>query len=103
MDWIIICLLIFFAVRWFNMLMSLQNGENQNSAEPLNLAGRQFSPWVDEQKFKELLEGKSEADLWKLRNEVHAEMVNAKNDALRNFYLNCIGLIDQKIYEMRHS
>ena len=103
MEWIIIGLLIFFAVRWVNMLMSLQNGENPNSARPRDLAGRQFPSWMDEQKFKEFLEGKSEEDLWKLRNEVHAEMVNTKDEALRDFYLSCIGLIDKKIYALRHS
>lgn len=100
MEWIIISLLIFFAVSWFNMLTSLQNGENPNSARPRDLDGCQFPSWMDEQEF---LEGKSEEDLWKLRNEIHAEMVNAKNEALRDFYLSCIGLIDKKIYELRHS
>ena len=100
MEWIIISLLIFFAVSWFNMLTSLQNGENPNSARPRDLDGCQFPSWMDEQEF---LEGKSEEDLWKLRNEVHAEMVNTKNEALRDFYLSCIGLIDKKIYELRHS
>lgn len=94
MEWIIIALLTFFAIRWLNMLilMSMQNEENQ----------KPVGSCADEQKFKEILEDKNEEDLWKLRNELHDKMVKAKDGQLQKNYLNCIGLIDKKIYELRH-
>lgn len=56
----------------------------------------------EEQAFKEMLKGKTEKELWELRNRYHAKLVEANGTGAYSYYLDCIGAIDKRIYSLRH-
>lgn len=56
----------------------------------------------DEEAFRKNLEGKTEKQLWKLRNEYHAKLIKSVNTEYYPYYLDHIGIIDQRIDYLRH-
>lgn len=56
----------------------------------------------EKQAFQEMLKSKTEKELWELRNDYHAKLVEANGTSAYFYYLDCIGTIDEQIYSLRH-
>ncbi len=55
----------------------------------------------EELAFKAELKGKTQKELWALRNEYHAKLVKSHGTEYYSYYLDCIGVIDEIIYASR--
>ena len=58
---------------------------------------------LDAEAFKQNLQGKTEAELWEMRNEYHGYLTEAIDTPYYRFYLDAIGEIDKIIFSLKHE
>lgn len=77
----------------------------QDADEPQKRKHRfpRFRCKFDEQTFSKMLRGKTEDELWNLRNQYHERLVASLGTDDYDYYLNCIGVIDNQIYILKHQ
>nr|QIM10511.1 hypothetical protein PlAlph_4030 [uncultured Alphaproteobacteria bacterium] len=92
MLWIIMIVFYFLLRALFD-----SDVPQDNCSPPRRLQGE------EEHVFREKLKSKTEKELWELRNEYHADLVKAHGREDYYYYLDCIGVIDERIYFLRHQ
>ncbi|MBQ8677324.1 MAG: hypothetical protein IJ529_02505 [Alphaproteobacteria bacterium] len=91
MRWIIIGFIVYFVLRF---LLTPVDEYSESGTAP---------PKLDEEKFADSLKDKTECELWDLRNIYHDKLTKAFGTPEYGYFLDCIGVIDKKIYALRHS
>ncbi len=94
MLWIIIAL---FMVYFLFGMQDADEPQSRGHCFP------RFRRKFDAQTFSKTLRGKTEDELWDLRNQYHERLVASLGTDDYDYYLNCIGVIDNQIYILKHQ
>ena len=94
MLWIIIA--VFMACFLFSM-------QDADETQERKCHFPRFRRKFDAQTFSKSLRGKTEDELWNLRNQYHERLVASLGTDDYDYYLNCIGVIDNQIYILKHQ
>ena len=81
------------------LLVGFFLGKNSGTKKEETKLLREFN----EEDFQKTLCGKTEDELWSLRNHYQELSVGSEGTIYQKHYLDCIGVIDKQIYTLRHQ